>query len=156
LQVAGLGDLRGTGKSEMVLRNTSTGDFWLYNYDVNTNSLTGALVGAVGLNWQAAGFAPVNGTGKVEMVLRDSSTGAFEAYSYSVGNNALSGTALGAVGLDWQPGGFAVDPPTDDASIGQLVQTMAGFGGSGAGMSNAVPLSADPSQQTFLTTPQQG
>jgi hypothetical protein len=34
--------------------------------------------------------------------------------------------------LDWQLGGFAADPPTDDASVGQLAQAMAGFdGGSG-------------------------
>jgi len=36
------------------------------------------------------------------------------------------------------------------------VQAMAGFGGGGAGESlNTVPLSADPSQQALLTTPQQ-
>jgi hypothetical protein len=40
--------------------------------------------------------------------------------------------------------------------LGQLVQAMAAFGGgSGAADSlNAAPLSADTSQQTFLTTPQ--
>jgi hypothetical protein len=67
---------------------------------------------------------------------------------------------LGTVGLDWQLGGFAVDPPTPsgafaDVSNDQLVQAMAGFGsGSGAGESlNTVPLGADTSQQTLLTTP---
>jgi hypothetical protein len=68
---------------------------------------------------------------------------------------------LGAVGLDWQPGGFAVDPPTGsgtftDSSNDQLVQAMAAFGGSSGVIdgSNAAPLSADTSQQPFLTTPQ--
>jgi hypothetical protein len=60
--------------------------------------------------------------------------------------------------LDWQLGGLAVDPPTDDESVGQLVQAMAGFGGDSgaAGLWNAGILNADTSQQTFLTTPQQG
>jgi hypothetical protein len=52
---------------------------------------------------------------------------------YNITNNQITGAALlGTVGLDWQLGGFAADPPTDDASVGQLVQAMAGFdGGSG-------------------------
>jgi hypothetical protein len=68
---------------------------------------------------------------------------------------------LGAVGLDWQLGGFATDPPTasgtfTDMSNGQLVQAMAGFGGDNGAADglNPAPLSADTSQQTFLTTPQ--
>jgi hypothetical protein len=69
---------------------------------------------------------------------------------------------LGAVGLDWQLGGFAVDPPTGSAAsmgnssqVAQLVQAMAGFGGSsGAAESlNTVAVGADTSQQPLLTTP---
>ena len=55
----------------------------------------------------------------------------------------------------------AADPPigsmgSSDGSTSQLVQTMAGFGGgSGAAEGlNTVPLGADTSQQTLLTTPQ--
>jgi hypothetical protein len=67
---------------------------------------------------------------------------------------------LGAVGLDWQLGGFAVDPPTasmgGSSQVAQLVQAMAGFGGSSgtADSLNAAPLGADTSQQQLLTTPQ--
>jgi len=57
---------------------------------------------------------------------------------------------------------FAVDPPIgstgDSSQAAQLAQAMAGFtGSSGAGESlNTAPLSADTSQQTFLTTPHAG
>jgi hypothetical protein len=63
---------------------------------------------------------------------------------------------LGTVGLDWELGGFAVDPPADNSGEVSLVQAIAGMGaGSGAADSvNTIPLSADTSQQTFLTTPQ--
>jgi hypothetical protein len=40
------------------------------------------------------------------------------------------------------------------SSNAQLVQAMAGFGGGAADGLNAAPLSADTSQQTFLTAPQ--
>jgi hypothetical protein len=91
--------------------------------------------------------------------LRNVNTGAFEVYD--IANNQLTGAApLGSVGLDWQLGGFAADPPSgamgsSDNSSSQLAQAMAGFGGGGAANGlNAAPLSADTTQQTFLTTPQ--
>ena len=85
----------------------------------------------------------------------------------------MTGAAsLGQVGVDWQVGGFAPavsmppprsgapfgsssEPAAMDGSTAQLVQAMAGFGG-GSGAAdglNASLVSADPSQQTFLTTP---
>jgi hypothetical protein len=82
-------------------------------------------------------------------------TGQFEVYN--IANNTITGAALlGQVGLDWQLGGFAVDPPTDDPSVGQLVQAMAVFGGgSGASESlNITALSGDTLQQPLMTTPQ--
>jgi len=89
--------------------------------------------------------------------LRNKNTGAFEVYD--IANNQITGAApLGTVGLDWQLGGFAVDPPTasmasSDNSTSQLVQAIAGFGGGAADSSNAAPIGAETSQQTFLTTP---
>ena len=75
---------------------------------------------------------------------------------------------MGTVGLDWQLGGFAptasngfIDnsggplasgPQPPAGSTSQLVQAMAGFGGSSGAADglNTVPL--DTSQQQFLTT----
>jgi hypothetical protein len=69
---------------------------------------------------------------------------------------------LGKVGLDWQVAGIAVDPPTGSAgsssAVGQLVQSMAGFGAGGAPDDdlNAVSLADNMSPQSFLSTPQYG
>jgi len=68
---------------------------------------------------------------------------------------------LGQVGLDWQIGGFAADPPTgaaaamgDSSQLGQLVQAMAGFGGSvAADGSNTGAVDAAAPQETLLMTP---
>src|SRR5262249_22778018 len=106
--------------------------------------------------------APIHGPGASDLVLRNVNTGQF--YAYNIANNQITGAAApGTVGLEWQLGGFAADPPTaSTASMGgssqvsQLLQAMAGFGGgSGASdSSSTVPLGADTSQQTLLTTPQ--
>jgi hypothetical protein len=56
-QVAGFGPLNGAGTSDMVLRDTQTGAFEVY--DITHNQLTGAAsLGQVGLKWQVGGFAP--------------------------------------------------------------------------------------------------
>jgi hypothetical protein len=140
------------------MRNTSTGGFEVY--DIANNQITGAaFLGTVGLDWHVAGFGPISGAGKSDMVLRNTSTGAFEVYD--IANNQITTAAsLGQVGLDWQVGGIAIDPPTGSAgAVGQLVQSMAGFGaGVDTGDSlDAVPLDGgDASQQSFLATPQYG
>jgi len=141
-----------------LLRNVNTGG--LEVYDINNNQLTGAaFIGTVGLDWQFAGIAPIHAAGASDLVLRNVNSGAFEVYD--IANNQLTGAAsLGTVGLDWQLGGFAADPPTasmgDSGSASQLVQAMAGFGGSSGAADNlnTVALSAETSQQPLLTPPQ--
>ena len=116
-------------------------------------------MGNVGLAWQYAGVAPIDGPGTSDLVLRNVNSGAFQVYD--IANNQITGTAsLGQVGLEWQLGGFAPDASTasmsSSGSTSQLVQAIASFGGSsgGADSLNTVPIVADTSQQTLLTTPQ--
>ena len=102
-------------------------------------------------------MAPISAAGASDLVLRNN-IGAFQAYTVA-GNTLVGSASLGAPGPDWQLGGFAASTPTgsmgsSDGSTSQLVQAMAGFGGGAADSSNAAPISADTSQQTFLTTPQ--
>ena len=160
-QAMGFGNFSGMpGETGMILRNSYTGGVEVY--DINNNQITGAaFIGTVGLEWQFSGVGNFSSIpGESDLLLRNVNSGAFEVYD--IANNQLTEAApLGTVGLDWQLGGFAVDPPTvsgtfTDISNDQLVQAMAGFGGgSGAGESlNAGPLSAETSQQQFLTTPQ--
>src|SRR5262249_40492223 len=154
---SGVGNFSGVpGETDLLLRNSNTGG--LEVYDINNNQLTNAaFIGTVGLDWQFAGIAPIHGPGASDLVLRNVNTGAFEVYD--IANNQLTGAALvGQVGSAWQGGGFAADPPTgsmgsSDGSTSQLVQAMAAFGDGRGDSSNAVPVGADTSQQTFLTTP---
>jgi hypothetical protein len=93
------------GEGDMMMRNTGTGAFLIY--DISNNQISSVSpLGAVGMNWQVAGFGPINGAGTSGMVLRDGNTGAFEAYD--IANNQVTATAsLGQVGLDWTVAGFA-------------------------------------------------
>ena len=94
-------------------------------------------------------------------MLRNVNTGAFEVYN--IANNQMTGAAsLGQVGLEWQLGGLAAHPPTasaasmgDSSQVTQLVQAMAGFGGSGGAAENlnTAPFGSDTSQQPLLTMP---
>jgi hypothetical protein len=156
-QVSGFGDFSSVpGETDMILRNATTGGLELYN--IANNQITGAaFLGTVGLDWQFAGVAPIHAAGMADLVLRNINTGAFEVYE--IANNQLTGAAsLGLIGPNLQLSGFAADPPTGsmgslDGSTSQLVQAMASFGGDAADGANTAPLSADMSQQTFLTTP---
>jgi hypothetical protein len=138
------------GETDLMMRNGHTGAFELY--DVANNKITNAFsIGTVGLDWFVAGFGPLNGAGTSDMVLRNDKTGAFEVYDIA-NNQITNAVAMGAVGLDWNTGGIATDPPS--SATAQLVQAMAGFGGSSAGESlNTSPVSAETSQQPLLTTP---
>jgi hypothetical protein len=137
----------------MLLRNRNTGQFELY--DIRNNVITSASnLGTVGLDFQVAGFGPFHAPGASDMILRNANTGQFEVYDI-VNNQITAANSLGAVGLDWSVGGFAVDPPTAMGDA-QLVQAMAGFGGSSgaAASSNTAALSAETSQEPLLTAPQ--
>jgi len=149
-------------ESDLLLRNSNTGGLEVLN--ISNNQVTGGptFLGTVGLEWQFAGVAPIHDATSSDLVLRNVNTGAFQVYN--IADNHLTGSAqLGAVGVNWQLGGFAAAvpiPPQEvpsaamDASTSQLVQAMAGFGGSGAAISNTAPLGAETSQQPLLTTPQ--
>jgi hypothetical protein len=111
------------------------------------------------LDWQYAGIAPVHAPGASDLVLRNVNTGAFEVYDIA-GNQLIGAASMGQVGLDWQHGGFAADPPTGSmggsGSTAQLVQAMAGFGGAPADGLNTLPVAAETSPQTLLTSAQHG
>ena len=124
------------------------------------------VLGAIGGNLTVAGFAPVGGSlGPFtdDMVMRDSANALF---LYSIRDDKL---VPGAIGVPLTPppsnpiaptstiGGIAIDLSVPSSgSTSQLVQAMAGFGGSSGAADglNAAPLGADASQQMFLTSPQ--
>src|SRR6476659_2846552 len=97
--------------TDMVLRNSSTGAFQVYNI-VNNSITTSASLGTVGLNWQVGGFGNFSSLGETDMILRNTSTGGLEVYD--INNNQLTNAAfMGTVGTNWQivgVGNFSSNP----------------------------------------------
>jgi hypothetical protein len=163
-QVAGFGNFSGRpNETDMLMRNTKTGA--LEVYDIAHNALTAAYsMGTVGLNWTVVGFGAFGANpDESDMLMRNSSTGALELYDI-YGNTIISSAALGTVGLDWQVGGIAAASPVGSTAAAngqagataQLVQAIAGFGGSG-GAADALttsPLGEETSQQPLFSASQ--
>jgi hypothetical protein len=86
--------------SDMLLRNSTSGNFQVYN--ISNNAITNSVsLGAVGLNWQFSGVGNFSVPGESDMLLRDSTNGDFQVYNIS--NNAIvNSVSLGEVGLNWQ------------------------------------------------------
>ena len=107
-QFAGLGKFFGSDTTDMLLRNSNTGGFEVY--DISNNNITNAaFLGGVGLEWQVSGFGNFSSNpGETDMMLRNVNTGGFEVYD--INNNQVTGASfMGAVGLEWGLVGFGTN-----------------------------------------------
>src|SRR5438876_4794947 len=78
-KVAGVGDFNGDGTADILWRNSSTGENYVYLMSGTTITGEGYLAEA-DLNWQVAGGGEVNGDGRAAIMWRNSYTG--ENYVY--------------------------------------------------------------------------
>jgi hypothetical protein len=102
-----LGNFNSSDPSDMLLRNSTSGAFQVYDI-ANNNIISSSSLGTVGLNWQVMGFGTFGSFGSFgedDMILRDVNTGKLQVYN--IDNNQITGSAfLGTVGLDWQFSGI--------------------------------------------------
>jgi hypothetical protein len=93
-EFAGLGAFLDGDTTDMLLRNSKTGGFELY--DISNNNITNAaFLGNVGLDWQVMGFGNFSSFGETDMMLRNVKTGGLEVYdirSNQITNAAFTGT----------------------------------------------------------------
>src|SRR5262249_28099296 len=112
-----LGGFNDGNSSDMLLRNSTSGAFQVYNISPNSKNITGSTsLGTVGLEWQVLAFGNFDGVGNIDMILRNINTAALQVYNIT--NNQVTGSApMGAVGLDWQfsgVGNFSSRPGESD------------------------------------------
>ena len=102
--IAGVGDVNGDEKADLVWRNTVTGDVavWLGN-GVNPPTTTGVIVTALPAEWKIAGVGDVNGDGTADIILRNTNTGDVAVWlGNGVNPPTTTGVIASGVPLDWK------------------------------------------------------
>ena len=98
------GDMDGDGKSDILWRNSATGQNWLYLMDGPSIS-SGSVINSVPTSWSIAGNGDYNGDGKADILWRNSVTGQNWMYLMD-GSTILSSMSVNTVaGSSWQVAG---------------------------------------------------
>ena len=88
-QVAGTGDFDGDGKADILWRNSSTGENYIYLMSATAIAGEGYIRTVAEQSWQVAGIGDFDGDGKSDILWRNSSTG--ENYLYPMNGLAILG-----------------------------------------------------------------
>src|SRR5439155_530321 len=100
------GDLNGDGRSDVLWRNTSTGENYLYPMNETTILAgEGFLRTVADSNWKIAGVGDFDGDGKADILWRNSATG--EDYIYLMNGTTIAGEGFLPTVADqsWQVAG---------------------------------------------------
>jgi hypothetical protein len=97
------GDFNGDCKSDILWRNSSTGedDIWLMN---GTALASGADLGDIATSWNIAGVGDFNGDGKADILWRNSVSGEDDIWLMN-GTTIASGADLGDIATNWSIAG---------------------------------------------------
>ena len=101
------GDTNGDGKADILWRNSTTGENYIYFMDGVTIASEG-YIRTVPLAWSVAGVGDFNSDGKADILWRNSTTG--EDYIYFMDGVAIASEGyIRTVPLAWSVAGFAGD-----------------------------------------------
>jgi fermentation-respiration switch protein FrsA (DUF1100 family) len=89
-QIVGVGDFDGDAKADILWRNSSTGENYLYPMDGRTiKPGEGSIRTVANQAWQLKGVGDFNGDGRADIVWRNSATG--ENYIYLMSGTTIAG-----------------------------------------------------------------
>ena len=105
-QVAGIGDFDGDGKADVLWRNSSTGENYVYLMNGKDIAGEGYIRTVADQHWKVAGVGDFDGDGKADIVWRNVFTG--QNYLYPMDGLAILGTEgylRTVLDLDWSIAG---------------------------------------------------
>ncbi|MBY0337628.1 MAG: FG-GAP-like repeat-containing protein [Acetobacteraceae bacterium] len=99
--LAAVADFNGDLKADLLWRNGTTGDLYLWQMDGSVASVQAGL-GRFGAAWTVAGAADLDGDGRADVVLRDAATGdVWGLLVNAAGTGVASQGAIGRAGAGW-------------------------------------------------------
>jgi Ca2+-binding RTX toxin-like protein len=101
--VQATGDFNYDGNSDLVLKNQSTGQFYVWTVQ-NGVQVGGANLGTIGTNWDIRSTGDFNADGNADVLWRDSTNGQFYIWTLNASIQQTSGTSLGTLGANWDAG----------------------------------------------------
>jgi hypothetical protein len=86
--IQGVGDFNGDGYADILWRNSTTGEVYIWLMNGSTFASSGSL-GYVSSDWTIAGVGDFNGDGKADILWRNSTTG--QVYLWLMNGTTMSG-----------------------------------------------------------------
>jgi hypothetical protein len=114
--VQATGDFNYDANADIVLKNSSTGQFYIWNVLNGVYTSSGTNLGVIGTNWDIRSTGDFNADGNGDVLWRDSNTGQFYIWTFNANTVQTGSTNLGVLGANWdaaQSGDFNGDGTSD-------------------------------------------
>jgi RTX calcium-binding nonapeptide repeat (4 copies)/FG-GAP-like repeat len=101
--VQATGDFNYDGNSDLVLKNQSNGQFYIWTVQ-NGVQVGGRDLGIIGTSWDIRSTGDFNGDGNGDLLWRDSSNGQFYVWTFNSNTVQTGATNIGVLGNNWDAG----------------------------------------------------
>jgi hypothetical protein len=101
--VQATGDFNYDGNSDLVLKNQSTGLFYIWTVQ-NGTYVGGTSLGTIGTNWDIRSTGDFNADGNSDLLWRDSTNGQFYIWTLNANAQQTGSASLGVLGSNWDAG----------------------------------------------------
>jgi hypothetical protein len=101
--VQATGDFNYDGNSDLVLKNQSTGLFYIWTVQ-NGAYVGGTSLGTIGTSWDIRSTGDFNADGNADVLWRDSSNGQFYVWTFNANTVQTGATNIGVLGNNWDAG----------------------------------------------------